>query len=116
MNRLALNICITLLMFGIATQLYAQKKTSQTRIDSSKIIHRKTKISCKKTGDKLNIKPLPLAYYNFSSQVHATFTYLDSNQQTTAITVYDFYIDDKMNEQDPSVRINNGKKQNLSLF
>ncbi len=94
MKRLAFKLVVMVSIFCCVSNLTAQKKQPNYKVDSSKIIHRKSSIPCVKPTDKHVMVGLPLAYYNFNTQVHATFNYLDSNNKTTAITVYDFYIDD----------------------
>ncbi len=94
MTKIVSILILIFALFSFESTLSAQKNTKKLKIDSSKIIHRKLPPPCSKLADKHITIAHPLAYYNFSSQVHATFSYMDSSNKITAITVYDFYLDD----------------------
>jgi len=84
-----------LFAFCSAMHLNAQKDGKKPRVDSTKNLHRSgAKLPCPDLNRKEELIAKPLFYYNFYSQMEATYTFADSSNKVSSKTDYTFYFDD----------------------
>ena len=86
---------ILLFICCVSVNLMAQKGGKKVSVDSIKNLHRSgSKLPCPDLNRKEELIAKPLSYYNFYSQMEATYTFADSTNKVSSKTDYTFYFDD----------------------
>jgi len=94
MQRLLYKLFL-LFVICFSINLKAQKGVKKIKVDSTKNLHRTgLKLPCPDINRREELILRPLAYYNFYSQMEATYIFTDSTNKVSSKTDYTFYFDD----------------------